>query len=108
MGSPTPNTPDIVDLIVRAAERVASEQLDAAREARDADRNNPHEGAVTMTTTAETIKHDEFCAELFSDPRIETFRADRWADDGVTRIGYAEVRRCLECGSQTVDGVRAP
>ena len=43
MLSPTPGTPDLLALIVRAAERVASDQLDGARAARDADRSTLEE-----------------------------------------------------------------
>lgn len=56
----------------------------------------------------DTIRHADFCLPRpgETEPRIETFRADRTGEDGLTVVARPVVSRCLECGEQTVDGVR--
>jgi hypothetical protein len=59
-------------------------------------------------TTATALKHEEFCLPRpgADAPRVETWRAPRYAADGITPAGSVAVVRCVECGSATYDGVR--
>jgi len=60
-----------------------------------------------MTTPAVTaVEHEPFClprpGEL--EPRMESYRLPRYADNGATVVGHAVIQRCVECGAQTVRG----
>ncbi len=59
-----------------------------------------------MTTATTHIEHEKFCLPRpgADEPRIESFTVPRTAQDGVTHVGYARVTRCIECGSQSVEG----
>ena len=58
-----------------------------------------------MTTTA-AIEHESFCLPQPGEdkPRTETFRSERTGKDGITVTSRPTVRRCIECGAQTVSG----
>lgn len=63
-----------------------------------------------MTKTAETtdtIVHEHFCQPTGDrdEIRIEGHDAPRYEADGLTVAGTVAVRRCLECGAATYDGV---
>jgi hypothetical protein len=48
--------------------------------------------------TAE-VKHADYC----TDPtRIESYRAVRYGQDGITPVARPLVTRCITCGAQTV------
>lgn len=57
-------------------------------------------------TTTEAIRHEPFCLPRpgNDEPRIETFRTERYGEDGITVIARPTVTRCVECGEQTVEG----
>lgn len=59
-----------------------------------------------MTTATTHIEHEKFCMPRpgEDEPRIETFTVARTAPDGVTHVGRARICRCIECGSQHVEG----
>ncbi len=59
-----------------------------------------------MTTATTHIDHEKFCLPRpgADEPRVESFTVPRTGPDGVTRIGQARVTRCIECGSQSVEG----
>ena len=47
------------------------------------------------------IRHLEWC----NDPeRTESFRAERYGEDGMVLVARPRVDRCVQCGAQTVDG----
>lgn len=58
-----------------------------------------------MTTS--TLEHASFCRPRpgYDAPRIESYRATRYADDG-NPAGNTLVVRCQECGNATYDGVQ--
>ncbi len=58
-----------------------------------------------MTSTT-AIEHESYCLPRpgEDEPRIETFRAARTGQDGITVTSRPVVTRCVECGSQTVTG----
>jgi hypothetical protein len=58
-----------------------------------------------MTTTAHP--HDDFCLPRpgEDEPRIETYPVPRYGEDGKPQVGAVLVRRCVECGNATYDGV---
>lgn len=39
-------------------------------------------------------------------PRVESYRASRYAADGITLAGPVLVQRCKECGVATYEGVK--
>ena len=59
-----------------------------------------------MTTT--THPHALYCLPRPGEdaPRMETYRATRYAEDGITPAGSTLVQRCTECGVALYDGVR--
>ncbi len=60
-----------------------------------------------MTTTSPTLRHAYFCLERpgADGPRLESYDAPRYGEDGTTHIGVVRVVRCQECGAATYDGV---
>ena len=61
-----------------------------------------------MINATDNLRHEHFCRPRPENnaPRIERFRADRWASDGITRAGSAAVVRCIERAAQSVDGMQ--
>ncbi len=64
-------------------------------------------GANTMTINTVEIEHEKFCLPRpgAKEPRIESFRSERIAADGVTVASRPRVTRCQECGAQIVEEV---
>jgi len=61
-----------------------------------------------MTATAPSaLRHEIFCLPRpgADGPRLESYDAPRYGEDGTTHIGVVQVVRCQECGSATYDGV---
>ena len=63
-----------------------------------------------MTTTTDNIRHADWCRSRpgETDPRIESYLAERTGEDGIAVIGRAEIVRCLECAERTIDGQPVP
>ena len=64
-----------------------------------------NQGAEPMSTS--TLEHRKFCLPRpgLDKPRLETYLADKYADDG-TPAGHVSVYRCQECGVASFDGVQ--
>lgn len=54
-----------------------------------------------MTTTHAPVQHANYCTEP---DRLESFRAERYGNDGSTIVARPRVTRCITCGEQTVQG----
>jgi len=56
-----------------------------------------------MTTQ---LRHEPFCLPRpgNAEPRVETFHAERWNDAGTVVVSRPVVTRCVECGTQEVEG----
>jgi len=57
-----------------------------------------------------TLKHEDFCLPRpgLDEPRVESYYATSYADDGITIAGNIRVVRCCECAAASYDGVQRP